>query len=466
MDLRYAARHLVRHPRFAIAAIATLALGIGATSAVYAVVDAVYLKPPPYSDPDRIVSIRVRVPGQGSWGIAAGTMTAVAQLPVVQQAAVAITSEHTLSGGDRPLLVSGEAVSGEFFAVLGVQAALGRTLSSHDDPDTSPIVLGHALWRRSFGANPAVLGRSIALDGTAHTVVGVMPPSFRTLEEADYWTLLPLRPGDLAQSGRGPFDGYARLRTDDHRAARSQAAAVSAQLAAIDGHPAEVELAPIADAWPSVSRTTLMTLLGAVSLVLLIACANVANLLLARGQARRPELAVRAALGATRGRLVRQLLVEALVLAGAAAAAGLALAWVLLRVLFTIAVPDVARISEAAVDWRTAAFTAAVAAASVVLFGMAPAVTTAWRGRPALTPQRTVSSRGGRRLSQLLIGLEVALTLALLAAGVTMLGRLHALLSIETGFNTDDLHVVTLRPSGSPYPDTAAFYTRVVTSLQ
>ncbi|HEY0871982.1 MAG TPA: ADOP family duplicated permease [Vicinamibacterales bacterium] len=465
MDFRYALRQLKRHPRFTAAAVLTLALGIGATTAVYAVVDAVYLKPLSFDHPERIVTIRVRTPKRGSWGVGAGTMMAVKQLPAVEHVAATLGSEHTLTGGALPEAVRGEAVTAEYFAVFGVPAAIGRTFAPEDESGVAPVVISDSLWRRAFGGELDVIGRAVHLSGEVHTIVGVMPRSFPSLEGSEFWTLLPVRSGDLSQMGRGPFDAVARLKHGDIAAARRQAASLSGSLGRIDGEPAEVTLAPLAEAWRSVSPSTWLTLLGAVSLVLLIACANVASLLLARGRARATELTVRRALGATRIRLMRQLLTESLVLAALAAGVGVALAWMLIRALFAVALPEVTRLADTTIDWRVIAFAGTTAGMSALLCGMIPAVTAVWRPGRLVETGRS-ATRQGRRLSQVLVGLEIALTLALLIGAAMMMARLAALVNIEVGFDPADVHVATLRPAGIGYANTSRFYDDALAELR
>jgi putative ABC transport system permease protein len=461
MDFRYALRQLKRHPRFSAAAVLTLALGIGATAAVYAVVDAVYLKPLSFHHPERIVTIRVRTPNGGNWGLGAGTMMAAKQLPMIEHVAAAVGSEQTLTGGALPEAVRGEAVTAEYFAVFGVPAAIGRTLSPRDEFGAAPVVISDSLWRRAFGGESDVIGRPVHLSGAIHTIIGVMPRGFPSLEGSEFWTLLPLRSGDLGEMGRGPFDALARLKNDDIAAARLHAASLSGSLGRIDGAPAELMLAPLADAWRSVSPSTLITLLGAAALVLLIACANVASLLLARGRARGTELTVRTALGATRSRLMRQLLTESLVLAALAAGVGVALAWVLIRALFATALPEVVRLSDTTIDWRVLVFAICVSGISVMLFGMMPAAAAA-----RIAQMGRTATRHGRRASQLLIGIQVAVTLALLIGAAMMMARLHALLDIDVGFDPAGVYVATLRPAGIGYPDASRFYEHILTELR
>ena len=199
MHVRDAVRQLLREPHFTCVVVATLGLGIAATSAVYAVVDAIYLKPLPFDRPDSIVTVEVRSNAGGRFGISAGTMEAVRGLPVVERAAVSIGSERTLTGAGTARLVSGEAVSREYFAVFGIRAALGRTLSEADSPDDAPVVLSHNLWREAFGSAPDAIGRQIHLDGAPHTIVGVMPATFKSLEGSRFWTVFRPRAGDLTR---------------------------------------------------------------------------------------------------------------------------------------------------------------------------------------------------------------------------------------------------------------------------
>jgi predicted permease len=393
-------------------------------------------------------------------------MVAVSQLPAVQYAAVAMTIEAALTGGDTAQYVRGEAVSADYFAVFGLRPVLGRTLAAGDRPGDAAVVLADSLWRKSFGAAPDVIGRTVHLNGVIHTIVGVMPPTFLSLDNSQFWKLLDLRPGELTQSGRGPYYAVARLATADIEVARRQAQGLSQGLLPIDGEAVEVSLTPLADAWVSVPPSTLLTLLGAVSFVLLIACGNVANLLLVRGRRRSTELMIRAALGATQLRLLRHLFTECFVLAVLAAGAGTGLAWLLIRLMLATARPEVARLGDVTVDWRVTVFAIAAAGVSILVFGIGPAIMTVSRPGILANSGRSATPRRGRHASQILIGIEVALTLALLTGSGLVLTRLHALLSVEVGFETRHLHVATLRPTTIDYRARSPFYAAVAAALE
>lgn len=464
-DVRFAIRLLARSPRFALAAIATLALGIGATTAVYAVVDAVLLKPFPYRNPERIVAVRIEAPDRGQTGVSAGTVAALRELPAVEAGALRITHRQTLSGGDRPLQVLGEAVNHDFFAVFGIGAALGRTFAATDTPGDRLLVLSDALWRSAFGARPDIIGQVARLNGEPYPIVGVMPAGFETPDHGQLWTLVPLTAGELTRLGSGPFRAYARLRSANLEGARAEAATLASRVVGGHGEQGKIAFVPLLEPVATFWGAYLTTLFAAVSVVLLIACANVANLLVARAAGRARELLVKVALGASRARLLRQLLLEGLVLALAAAAAGLGLAWVLVRLAPALGMPDIERIDHTSVDWRAAGFTIGISAISAALFALAPAAA-AVRGATSATHSST--SRGGRRTSQMLIAAECAVTLALIIASVLLLGRLQRVLSVDVGFETRTLRMASLNPAGPEHRATnsMAFYRRVIEEVE
>ena len=454
LDLRYATRALRRSPGFALAAIGTLAVGLGSTAATYAVVDAVLLKPMPFAQPDRVVEVRYRDAADGNYGIGAASIAAVRQLPAVESAAGAVGTERAIVSNDLALLASGEAASEEFFDVFGVEAALGRTFSATDRDAGAVVVLSDRLWRRAFGARTDVVGTSILMSGVSHRVLGVMPADFRFRpgDRSEFWVLRPFRPSELAEYGGGSFHGVARLKEANLQVARAQASSLALPpVLSSRGETLTLALVPVLDTVTEFYGRILWSLLGAVSFVLLLACGNVANLLLARGRQRGPELLIRAAIGASRGRLVRQLFTECVVIAGAAGLAGGGLAWLLVQLLplLPLTAVNVARIDEVALNGRVVVFLLALTAGTVLLFGMIPALAAARRGQ-APGSSRAVSARRGRA-SQVLIGLEVAATVALLAGSSLVALRISELMNADVGFDLRGLQMASLRPLGSVY---------------
>jgi putative ABC transport system permease protein len=449
-DARHALRLLRGSPGITLTAVMTLAVGIGATTGVYSIYNAVLLKPLPFDHPERIVAIWVRRTTGGVYGISGGTLTAVSSLPAVDRAAVTIGTEQTLLAGGDPEVLGGALVTGEFFAVFGVSAALGRSLDVSDAAaEGSPVVLSYRLWQRRFGGDPGVIGRALRLGDAIHTMVGVMPQSFRYPDDADYWAPYVLSASELARFGTGPFTGVARLRTSDIAAASTQAMVLGAPTPAGRDGESKVMFVPLIESMAGLYRSNLALLLGAVSMVLLISCLNVANLLLAQGTARQQELAIRGAIGATRRQLLRQLVAESVVLATGGAAAGLALAQLIVTSLPSLGTLDIPRLDEASLDWRVLTFAVAAASGSVCIFGIAPPWLSIRRVAPALGAGRTVAGPRKRTASHVLVALQVAATLALLVGSALALTSLYRQHKVDFGFDTRDLTVTTIRPSSA-----------------
>ena len=433
-DVRYALRALRRRPLLVVVAVAVLAVGIGAGTAVFSVVDAVLLRPLPFADPGRLVVawqrspdnsvpfIEVSYPDYLDWRAQARSFESMAIIPTVNQG--------FMVAGDEPVQVQGRLVSGNFFDVLGAQALIGRTLRPDDDRAGASrvVVLGHGLWQRQYGADPAVLGRKIVVDGTPMEVVGVMPRAFRYPPKVEMWTpVVPAIPeivtsrdvywaivvGRLARGAR-LAQAEAELDGIVDRIAKASPRVVAT--AAV--------VTPLTDDLFGPSRPALLVLLAAVLLVLLVACANVSALLLARAADRQREIAVRLALGASRRRLVRQLLCESALITSGAVAGGVLLAQASLHSLLALVPADVPRLQDAAIDGRVLAFTVVLAAAAALLSGLAPAVLAS---RPSLGDAleggaRTAGPGGSaqRRWQGLLVGAEAAVALVLLTgAGLT-----------------------------------------------
>src|SRR3954466_3657177 len=388
-DLRYAARAVFKNPRFTLVAVAALALGIGANAATFSVVSAVLLQPLPYPDASRLVRVCrefqgnpqcvTSIPKYMTWA-RAQAFDAIAMYDFEAPAL-------NLSGGDRPEQIKGIHVSTNYFRVFGAIPLVGRTFNAEEDRPGGPrvVVVSQRLWQSHFAGDPQIVGKSIALNGDAYAVIGVLPARFRSDPAADVY--IPLQ-ADPNSTNQGHFLGVAaRLKpgvTIDQ--ARAEIRILGDQFRTANprwmGSTEQAGVFRMLDIAVGSVRPALLILLGAVGLVLLIACANVANLLLARAAGRQREIAIRVAIGAGRVQIVRQLLIESLLLALVGAVAGLAVGVWGARLLLTLSAGDLPRTEDLAaasfwsalVDWRLLAFTAGTAVLTAVLFGLAPAL--------------------------------------------------------------------------------------------
>jgi putative ABC transport system permease protein len=448
-DLVLAARRLGRRPGFTAVAVATLALGIGGTSAIFSVAHAVVLRPFPYHDPDRLVLlwqsdeqrgqpfVEMSYPTYRDWRDRNDVFTELAGMPSINQGWV-------LTLGDRPRGVNGRIVTASFFSVLGVAPALGRALVPEDDRVGAArvVVLSDALWRNAFGSAPDVVGRSIVLDGESYTVVGVMPRGFAYPRGAELWTpIVPAVGAAIAEdAGVWWMSGLGRLAPgvsleDARREMGALALAYNREHFQAEGITAVVT--PLDEAMLGPARPALLALLGAVGLVLLVACANVAGLQLVELAERSREMAVRLALGASPGRLARTLLGESLVLCAAGGILGVLAARVAVPVLVALAPGNVPRLGEAAVDSATLVFAVLVSLVSVGLSGLAPMLAVRARGleRALHDVSRSVAAGHGRLRSFLVVS-EVALALVLLVGGGLLFRSFLALSEAPLGFET------------------------------
>jgi putative ABC transport system permease protein len=445
-DIAFAARQLLKTPGFTAVAVVTLALGIGATATMFSALDAVVLRALPFPNASRIVAIHPSYDGRP------GAVTApeflafrnVAQLEHV--AAAHLDGGVTMQLGELPEMIDASSVSAGYFAVFGVRPELGRTFTAEEDVAGGPgaAILSHRFWVSRFNADPAVLNRVLQIDGTPHTVIGIMPASFDFLKSsANVWIPLALSPAAATQYGAHYLEAFGRLRPGVTLPV-ANAAIRAAERAVAEHIPNRtrplsfysVDLRRFSDDLVRDYRPLLFILLGAVAFVLLIACGNVANLLLARGMSRAREIAIRAALGAGRGRLFRQMLTEALVLAFTGAASGLCVAFALLRLLPYISPEGVPRLEQAHVDWRVLAFTLLLGVLSSVLFGLVPALRAA---RPQLQQTLREGGRGSGaardRLRPFLVAAQVALTLALLVGAGLLLRSAWRIQHVDPGFD-------------------------------
>ena len=461
-DLRYAVRMLLRSPGFSFIAIATMALGVGATTAIYSLIDATLLHPLPYPNPAELVRVEDDLPGAGAQdvGISVPEWRDLESSGIFQSASITGTGANVnLTGNAQPLRLSFKQVTPNYFAVLGVDAQLGRTFDPHDATPgyNLEVVVSDGLWRSVFGADPQIIGKTLRLDNDDYRVVGVMPRGFRdqgsTSEEqnVELW---------LGAGFAGvPFDS-------PRRGSRLRSRAVIARLkpglsmAAAQGHlnalveslkkqyPAEypsqaawtVRLIPLSETVVGSVRQSLILLFGAVGLVLLISCVNVANLLLARATLRAREIAVRQALGAQRMRLIRQFLAESLLLFLMGGMAGFAILFVARKFLLQLVPQSLPHLNDIAINWGVLAFALAVSAVAGTVFGLAPA----WLmsrfdliGGLRQEGRGNSGSRDRSRARQILVISELALSLVLMVAAGLLLRSFWDLFQVQPGFHPD-----------------------------
>ncbi len=439
-------------------AVIALALGIGANTAIFSVVNGVLLQPLPYHQPDRLMRLSETSPDFGTMAVACPNFVDWKdQSRGFLGLAAFRWEDYDVTGGGQPEHLSGKMVSADFFRVLGINPVLGRDFDPRADRlGASPVVLiGGGLWSRRFGSNPAVLGSPLTLNGRSYTIAGVVPADFQLEGKADVYTLLEQWDDILARSREMHPGMYVvgRLKPGvTQTQAQSEMTAIAARLA--EAYPKAnskhgVKVVPLTRVIVGNVRPTLLVLLGAVGFVLLIACANVANLLLARFARRQKEIAIRSAIGAGRGRVVRQLLTESVVLALAGGLGGLAIArWGTQAVL--AAVPGgLPRMENIGVDGWVLAFTLGVSLLTGIVFGLAPALQVSVTDlHETLKEGSRGSSAGHRRLRNLLVVSEVAAALVLLAGAGLMLRTIWSLGGVDPGFNPD--HVLTFSLGLSP----------------
>jgi putative ABC transport system permease protein len=451
----YAVRTLLKRPGFVLIAVSTLALGIGATTAMFTVVNSVLLRPLQFPEPERIVLLEAINPRQGITGSNMSVPDLVdwqQQSQSFEQIAGFVSGGTFLATGDETERVRSTAVSAEFFPLFRTQPVSGRTIQTGDAQTGSEpvVVLSHALWQGRFGGASDVFNRQITLNGKSTTIVGVMPAGFNYPADTELWVALPLNAASEARDNRY-LGVVTRLKAGVWLAqAQTEMDTINQRLAqnyADTNTGWSVRLTELRERLVGELRTSLLILFGAVAFVLLIACANVANLLLARAAYRHKEIALRTALGASRWRIVRQLLTESVLLSVVSGAAGLALTVWLIKLLIAMSPPNSPRFDEISLNWQVFIFAFGVMILAGLLFGLVPALQTS---RTDLNETLKESGRTGapggtrNRVGSLLIVSEVALSFVLLACAGLLIKSFMHLREIDPGFQPDNVFAVRL----------------------
>jgi len=472
-DLRYAARTLVKSPGFAALTIVCLALGIGVNSTIFSVVDTVAIRPLPFRDPERLVSLHTTHQVNG---IDRGAVSYLdvqdwkARARSLADIATVTGRSLTLSDGEEPERFNGSTISWNMFPMIGVQPILGRQIRPEEDrPGAAGVLLlSHGVWQRRYAADPSVVGRTVTVNGQPHTIIGVMPPRFQFPEQAQLWIAQTPIEFNSPRTARN-LQAMARLKPGvSLEEARRDLAAVGLQLAEEqrdDQGWGATARSLRDDMVPDSIRLVVFTMMGAVSLVLLIACANVANLLLSRATVRQREIAVRSALGAGRGRIVRQLLTESVLIAVAAAPLGVAVAYVGLQWL-TASIPPNNQ-APYYIDWsmnpRVIVYTGAVALLTGLILGLAPAFQAAKTNLQDSLKDGGRGSAGGARsrLRSTLVVLEIALSLVLLVGASLFVRSFLNLQDARAGIDTAPLMTLRFYMPGDVYEPRDAMIRRV-----
>jgi putative ABC transport system permease protein len=463
-DMRYAIRILAKNPGFTAVAVLTLALGIGANTAIFSVVHAVLLRPLPYPEPDRLVILAEKdregdrmgasYPNYIDWRERAQSF---------EDMAAYVTQSFNLTGSEKPMRLQGRKVNWNFFQMLGVSPQLGRMFVGQDDnPGAAPVaIISNGLWREQFGGDPGVIDRAIRVDGSQYTVIGVLPPEFEYVRRDDIYVPLGLsatpQSGLLIRGNHFSLFVLARLKSgvtvDQANEEMKLLAAQLEQEHPIPNNGISVTVQSLADIFVEDIRKALVVLLGAVGFVLLIACLNVANLMVVRAAERHKEIAVRLALGAGRGRIVRQLLSESLLIAVMGGTAGLLIGIWATKGLVALAPQNVPRLGQVTLNGTVLLFTLCVSVLTGLVFGLLPAL------QASRTDLQKALKEGGRssvgslreRTRKVLLVAEVGVALVLLIGAGLMLRTVSQLMSVDPGFNADNLLTMRFTLSGEAY---------------
>jgi putative ABC transport system permease protein len=476
-DLRYGVRMLLKKPGFTIAAVLALSLGIGANTAIFSVVNAVLLRPLPYTDPDRLMLVWLRGPEAAGGDRVPLSVAdfldwrAHEEDKVFERVAAFGSNMFNYTGGEMPEEVRGTIATAQFFSILGAQAELGRTfLPDEDKPGATPVVvLSHGFWQKRLGSDPQAINRTITLNDRVYTIIGVMPAAFDfPRRESELWTAFQLQP----PTRRGPYflSGLGRLKPN---VTPAQARAAMHLIGDTTQGPKpeagdRFTVLPLNDFIVGDVRPALWVLLGVVALVLMIATANVANLLLARASAREKEISIRAALGASRARILRQLLTESVLLALIGGVVGLFLAYWGVDLLLALSPAGVPRLHEVKIDAQVLAWTMLISLVCGLIFGLAPA----WQGsrsnlNEALKEggRSSTESYGKRRLRGAFVVFEIALALVLLAGAGLLIKSFLQLQKVDSGINPERVLTMSIPLPRARYeesPQRAAFFQKLL----
>jgi predicted permease len=460
-DLRHGARLLRRNPGFTFIAVLTLALGIGANTAIFSLVNGVLLRPLPYPHPEQLISVTGTYPNYPSYP--KGAVVALrAQSRTMDLAGYVEGYQFNLTGLGDPIRLNGTLVSAELFSVLGADAAIGRTFHAGEDlvGQNSYVILSQSLWQRRFASDPNIIGHSINLEGVARQIVGVMPRDFGfPSPQSDVWIPLDMDSRNASTYWAGDFmPVIGRLRPGaTTQQADAEIRLLQAQLPPLFPWPmpttwnASVSAVSLQAGLASDVRTRLLILLVAVALVLLIACANVANLTLSRASVREKEIAIRASMGAARHRIVRQLITETVLLAAFGGVLGLFFAGVGVSLLKSALSADTPRLIDVAIDWRVLLFTAVLVIFTGIVSGIAPAFQSS---RAELTESLKAGSRGAtastsRRVRSVLVIAELALAVLLVSGAGLLIRSLYALSHVNPGFRSENVLTARVTPNES-----------------
>jgi putative ABC transport system permease protein len=470
-DIRYALRTLTQKPGFTIIAVLTLALGIGATTAMFSVVDAVLLRPLPFHSQQELIYANGKFTLSDEAAVSPPDFSDYrAHAKTFQQFAAIgyLDGISNITGGAEPEQVHSQIVSWNFFEALGIRPLVGRSFAADDEKAITPqvAILGYGIWQRDFGADPAVVGRKIALDGENVTVIGVLPVDIPSLSLAEVWQPLPMENPGMNVRRAHFLAAIGRMRSGvDINSARTELDTIAANIAAQNPDTNKgwtLRVMSLTNFVVGGTQKALILLLGAVILLLLIGCANVANLLLARAASRRKEIAIRTALGAGRWRIARQLLTESLVLSIAGGTLGIFAAIWGVAGLSALAPASLPRVNEIQINFSVLAFAAGISILTGILFGLAPAIQFS---RGAVQQVLKEGARGSSRAARhrtgnaLVIG-EVALSVGLLLGGALLFNSFWRLIHVDPGFRPDHVIATTLHMSNSARPkdQKIAFY--------
>ena len=466
-DVRYALRMLRKNPGFTAIVVTTLALGIGVNTAIFSLVDGILLRPLPYDQPDRLVRVIQSQPqlGLDTWNLSQASFSAIHNnAGSLESVAAYATGGANLTGDGDPERISVANVSADFFKVLGVPPLLGRAFRAGEDtPGNNGVcVISYGFWQRRLGADPNIVGRPLNLNSTSIEVVGVMPGGFSfPRPQTEIWLPIALNPTRsapyflraIARLGPGVSPSQAEAETTAVLWDYARQHDISESRIPLDqGSALKTIVTPQKEVMVGSTRKPLLILLCAVGLVLLIACANVANLLLARATSRVREIAVRFALGATPSRIARQLLTESTVLAFIGGAFGVMLAWLGVRMLDKLPIEGIPRIEVVTVDGRVLAFTAGLALLTGLLFGLMPALRAYRMGMVAAMHEGGRGGTANRRSNRVLVAAQFAICFVLLIGAGLLLRSFQRLQSVELGFNPGNLLTMSLSLPGRKYP--------------